>query len=247
MKIEFIEAKYIGEYVDLDKIDNSLEKLPKNIFISSSIQFIDFIKKIKDVLEKKNKNVIIFTGKHSSVKGQILGCDIYSTDMLNSYDEIKNIDEIDKLKMNDSCILIISTGDFHALSGTIFNSENDKITNVYSINPIDGKIKKIEDKFSNKGAYIKFFNSNNIGILISTKPGQNDMTHIEYITSKYPEKKFYNIISDNINPNSLNDFNYIDFFINTACPRMIDERENFPKTMINIKNLVDFDKKLNNN
>lgn len=247
MKTEFIHARYTGKLADIAKIHDEISSLPRNIFIGSSIQFIGFLDDVKQYLEKSGKRVSLITGRHSSVNGQILGCDIYSPEKIS--EDLSSDLSSGKISPDECCILIISTGEFHALSGVLAEidrdlGKNQKKIQTYSLNPIHGSLKLLDDRFSAKGQYLKFLDSNSIGILITTKPGQHDKDYLalaDDIVRRYPEKRFYRIISDSINPASLADFNFIDMFINTACPRMIDDKDEFPKAVINIKNLIHAD------
>ena len=238
MKIEFIEARYTGKYFDMDNLREKLKDLPENIFLGSSVQFLDYLEKLKITLESMGKTVFLITGAHSSVRGQILGCDIYGSEKI--FRDFKKVgaDENNQMVLENSCFLIVSTGEFHALSGVLAELDKTDKAKTFALNPINGNITKLDNKFSVKGQYLKFLEAENIGILITTKPGQHDVLDVDKIIGRYPEKNFYKIISDNISPASLADYNYLDYFINTACPRMIDEKENFPRSVINMKNLL---------
>lgn len=243
MKIEFIHARYTGNYADLNKISGRLKNLPGTIYLGCSIQFMDRIDDAKNLLESLGKKVILITGRHSSVDGQVLGCDIYNPESIKTDRKAAEI-ALETVNPGKSCFIIISTGEFHALSGTLAGLDATDKSDVFALNPITGELKKMDDKFSIKGQYLKFLSAENIGILITTKPGQHDrkdIADVDIMMKRYPDKRYYKIISDSINPQGLADFNYIDFFINTACPRMIDEKDNFPKTMMNIRNLLGAD------
>lgn len=243
MKIEFIHARYTGNYADLSKLSGRLKNLPETVYLGSSIQFIDRIDDTRRLLEFLGKKVIKITGRHSSVDGQILGCDIYNPESIITGRKTAEI-PLGTVGQGESCFIIISTGEFHALSGTLAGLDAENKSDVFALNPITGELKKMDDKFSIKGQYLKFLSAENVGILITTKPGQHDrkdIADVDLIMKRYPGKRYYKIISDSISPQGLADFNYIDFFINTACPRMIDEKDSFPKTMMNIRNLLGAD------
>ena len=73
------------------------------------------------------------------------------------------------------------------------------------------------------------------GILVSTKSGQcNEKLALE--TKKRLEqvgKKVYLFISNNINARALDNFPFIQAWINTACPRLVDDQILFKKTIVN--------------
>ena len=101
---------------------------------------------------------------------------------------------------------------------------------VYILNPFDGKISKLDKKKieiykkRKKGVMIKFLSGKNIGVLISTKQGQKySMKKLEFLEKKYKDKKFYFFITDNIDFSQLENFPFIDSWVNTACPRLEDD------------------------
>jgi len=85
MKKVFIPVKNKTN-ANLEKIKQLSKKLPKNLIIAYSIQFIELAKQIKNTL--KNKNISFF---------QVLGCSIPKT-------------------KNKQAILLIGSGKFHAIS-----------------------------------------------------------------------------------------------------------------------------------
>ena len=123
-------------------------------------------------------------------------------------------------------ILVISTGKFHSL-------------NLYLQTPelyvLEGKtIRKIPQsdiqklKTQRKTALIRFLSADNIGILISTKPGQKNLKKAlrlkEKIEKKYKnKKKVFIFISNNIDINQFENFN-IDSWVNTACSGLIIDK-----------------------
>jgi diphthamide biosynthesis enzyme Dph1/Dph2-like protein len=237
MKFEFIEARYTGKY-NLEHVDYSI--LNETIFLGSAIQFLNILPEVKQKLEKMGKTVILLTGNHSSHPGQILGCDISNINnvFLDNSKGNKNNNETIYFSTKSHSILIISTGEFHGISGALNNECS------FTLNPITGKISKISSKKS-IGMFTKFLSSDRIGILITTKPGQHDERMIDELIKLYPQKEFYKIIMDHVDSQRLIDFNFIQFFVNTACPRMIDDRDSFSKGIINIDLVIQFSKMQN--
>ncbi len=114
-------------------------------------------------------------------------------------------------------ILLISTGRFHAQnlmlqSPTIHILENNKIIKI-------PKKETKEVKAKRKTALIKFLKANKIGILVSTKPGQENLKQAIQLKNnlKKQGKQPYIFISNNIDITQFENFN-IDSWINTACP-----------------------------
>ena len=217
MKKLFIPARYERE-IKLSK--NLIELLPKKVAIFSSIQFYDSLVSVKKQVEDSGRKVFLLKTKHTKFAGQLLGCNI------------------EKFVGGGDGFLYIGDGQFHPKALMLKNNKP-----VFAYNPFSNKyseLKKgdVEDlKKRMKGAYVKFLSSDNIGVLISTKFGQYNLKEGLALKKKYVNKNFYFLMFDNINPSSLEDFPFIDMFVNTACPRMIDDYKKFPKPILNIDDL----------
>ncbi len=183
----------IQKNLDITLLPKEIKKLPKKLLLLYSIQYKDLAKQIKSQLLKANIKIQRFQ--------QVLGC--------------SKISNQSKLP-----VLLISTGDFHARnlylqSPIIYMLKNNKIMRV-SQSDID-KIKQ-----QRKTALIKFLSADKVGILVSTKPGQNNLDLAlklkQELEKKYKnQKKVYLFISNNIDINQFENFQ-IDSWINTACP-----------------------------
>ena len=217
MKQLFIEARYEGQ---IDLPEKLIKELPEEVALFSSVQFISNLEGVKKQLEDFGKKVLLFKPKHCKYNGQLLGCSIE--------------------KFEAKSFLYIGDGKFHPIALMIKNN-----TEVFSYNPFSKKYIKILDKDVEKmqkrikGALLKFMTSKNIGVLVSTKPGQYDLKSAEFLEKKYPDKKFYFLMFDTLDFNSLEDFNFLDCYVNTACPRMIDDIDKFNKPLINAQDIID--------
>jgi len=210
MKTLFIESKYKGK-INLNKI--KIDKLPKRLGLITTVQFVDYLNKIKNFLEKHNKRILIAKGnqKHPA---QILGCDITSAE---------------KIKNNADAFLYIGDGRFHPL-GLAMKTNKD----VFCFNPLNNHFSKInKDKIISykktlKIKKIRFLSANNIGILVSTKPSQNKIKKAVEIKNKLEKKhkKCYIFCFDTLNLNELENFPFIEFWLNTACPRIQEDSRN---------------------
>ena len=207
MKTLFIESKFKGK-INLNKI--KIDKLPKKIGLITSVQFTDYIKKIKNFLEQNNKKIFVAKGnqKHPA---QILGCDLSAGEKINS--------KVD-------AFLYIGDGRFHPL-GLAMKTSKD----VFSFNPLNNHFSKIKkDEINNhkktlRIKKIRFLSAENIGILVSTKPGQNKLKKALQIKNKLEKKhkKCYIFCFETLNLNELENFPFIEFWLNTACPRIEDD------------------------
>jgi len=165
-----------------------INKLPKKLILLYSIQY-------KELAEDIRKQLGMNKIRVERVK-QVLGC----TNLYN----------------NQLPILLIGTGKFHAINlylqaPIIYRLENNKITKVPS-----SEIKEIEAR--KKTALIKFLSADNIGILVSTKPGQENLKQAIKLKERLGKngKQAFIFISNEINLPQFENFN-INSWVNTAC------------------------------
>ncbi|GBE19993.1 putative diphthamide synthesis protein [archaeon BMS3Abin17] len=188
MKTIFIPVK-IKTIISKSQLSDMSKRLPKNIAIAYSIQYIDMAKEIKSILTKKH-NITKFI--------QVLGC------------------SKPRFSKNTSAILLIGDGRFHAISlayGTklpvyIYRTKLERIL------PKDIDVLKRNQK----AAYMRFLNANKVGVLISTKPGQENLKKAIGLKKKL-KKNSYLFITNNIDTREFENFG-LDSWVNTACPRL---------------------------
>jgi 2-(3-amino-3-carboxypropyl)histidine synthase len=205
MKRLFIETKYQG---DIEIPVEVLEKLPKNLALAMPVQFLDFQDRIKTQLEQAGKTVILYKSQHGKHSGQILGCDVF------------------KFQEEFGAFFYIGDGKFHP---TALLYENEK--EVYCYNPFNEALEILTPKdieFVHKrkmGQLSKFLTSKVIGILVTSKSGQNKTNQAEELRSKLESKgkKVFVFLADEINFSQLENFNFIESWINTACPRIVQD------------------------
>lgn len=166
--------------------------LPKNIGIAYSVQYQKIAIRIKKILSENHKITKFI---------QILGCSkpVFPKDT--------------------QAILAISSGRFHSISLAF----KTKIP-VYVFE--GGNLTKISNEEINsfekrkRGSYLKFLHSEKIGVLISTKPGQENLKKALSLKDELKKKKTYLFISNELNLREFENFPDIRSWINTACPRM---------------------------
>ncbi|MBL7054697.1 diphthamide synthesis protein [Candidatus Woesearchaeota archaeon] len=209
MKTLFIESKYTGK-IELNKI--KADKLPKNIGLTATVQFVDHLETIKDYLIKKNKKISITKG-NPKYPSQILGCDLSAGE---------------KIKKQVDAFLYIGDGKFHPLGLAIKTNKE-----VFCFNPISNNFSKIKKEEINnykkilKIKKIKFLSYETIGILVSTKPGQNKLNKALELKKKLEKNKnCYIFVFDTLNLIDLENFPFIEFWVNTACPRIEEDSRN---------------------
>jgi len=209
MKTIFMHTKFIGK-VNLNKIH--LEELPKKLGIVTTTQFLNKTTGIIKYLEKNNKDVFIDKLKQRN-SGQLLGCDVSAATKIQ--------DKVD-------AFLYIGSGEFHPL-GVALNTKKE----VFTFNPVTDIFSKIEgkeiEKYKNakKARYVRFLSADNIGILVSTKTGQYSYFKAVKIKKKLEKdgKKCFIFVFDTLDANEMNNFPFINFWVNTACPRIADDKD----------------------
>ncbi len=221
MKTLFIEAR---SNIEIKLPKYAYAKLPRNIALLTTVQHIHKIKEVKEKLEKNGKRVFLLKGKHSMYNGQILGCDVLHL----------------KPNKDIQAFLYIGTGIFHPKE--LLLTQNKP---VFVYNPVSKKFYELDKreieliKKRKKGAYLKFLSSENIGVIITIKPGQYSLKQALKLKQKYKDKKFYYLLFDTVDLNELENFPFVECFVNTACPRIAyDDTFRIKKSIINIEEVI---------
>ena len=220
MKTIFVPVRYTGK-VELDK--SIIARLPQTIGLVGTVQFVNALPQVQKQLEQAGKKALIGKG-YQPAAGQILGCDISSA---------KNIDT------DVEGYLYIGDGHFHPISLGVFQKP------VFCYNPYAKQFKQLDTadlkKFEQrrKGAYLKFLSSERIGILVSTKQGQNNLKRAMLAKKKLEQKgkQAFIFLFDTLDFVELENFPFIECFVNTACPRIFDDFSKFPKPVINLQDV----------
>jgi len=201
MKTLFIPAKSKAT-LNQSKIKELSKKLPKDLAIAYSIQYKELAFEVRKILTKNNITSMI----------QVLGC------------------SQPKFSKKTKAVLLIGSGRFHAISLAyetklpIYILEKNQLTQISE--------KDIElYKRKNKASYLKFLNANKIGILVSTKPGQENLQRALDFKRK-SRKNSYLFISNAINIHEFENFG-LDAWVNTACPRL-----DMDSNVVNISRLL---------
>lgn len=205
MKTLFIEAK---SNIEIKIPAGELKKLPKKVGIITTIQHLHKLDSIKKQLKK------------AVIGGQILGCKVHSAE---------------RIKNKVDAFLYIGSGKFHPIAVAL-KTEKD----VFVFNPNTKKMKKLDKEIiksytdRRRGALIKFLSSKNIGILVSTKTGQMNIKRALELKKK-KDKNYYLFAFDTVRFDELENFPFIQCWVNTACPRIADEK----KGIINIEEIYE--------
>ena len=219
MEIMFVEAK---SDLDITLPKSCLARLPKRLGLLTTVQHAHKLKELKKFLEANGKGVILIKGSRSKYDGQVLGCDILRLPK-------KDLD----------AFLYIGTGEFHPKELLLTQQKPVFVYNPSSKKFYQLKAEEIQTLIRRqKGALLKFLSSTNIGVIISTKPGQQSLEQALKLKDRYKGKNFYFLVFDTIDFPSLENFPFIECFINTACSRIgYDDQINIGKPILNIDDL----------
>lgn len=224
MKLHFVEAHAkISVRFPLSVI----RKLPERICLVTDVQFIHLLDSMKKQLEASGKSVFLMKGAHARHLSQILGC---------SHLKLEYPALID-------AFLYVGDGLFHP-KALLLGSDKE----VFVYNPFSRGLKKLPRseaeaiKRHERAALASFLHSERVGVLISVKPGQLGvqayLNQVFSLEKKFPDKKFYYLAFDTLDFSQLENFPFIECFVNTACTRLIDDYAKFPKPMVNISEVL---------
>ncbi|MBR9702986.1 hypothetical protein GOV10_03045, partial [Candidatus Woesearchaeota archaeon] len=90
-----------------------------------------------------------------------------------------------------------------------------------------------------KGALVTFHTAKNVGVLITSKYGQERLQESLELEKEYPEKTFYYLLADTFDFGALEDFPFLEVYVNTACPRVMDDYNKLPRPLINIADITE--------
>jgi len=189
--------------------DHIAKQVPPRYGLVAPIQEVDSLKQIKEQLQD------------AVIAGQILGC--------RQEEAEKIADEVDGF-------LCVSTGYFHPI-GLYLTTKKP----ILIYNPTDETLKPLEqEKVDNflqqrRAAKLRFLKAERVGIIVSSKTGQNGIASAMRLKQR-TDKKYYVFATDTLNYPELQNFPFIECWINTACPRIVDEKPD----MVNIADVREF-------
>lgn len=209
MKVLYLETKNKQNQQIQPSSNLDFSMLPKTLLLVYSIQYKSLAQEIKTQLSKQGFKITGFQ--------QVLGCT--------------------KLASKNA-ILLIGSGQFHAVNLAVQNNVAIYIYENQMIKKLDQKLVE-ELKAKKQGAYSKFLNAHSLGIIVTTKPGQENLKKAlilrQKIQIKYPTKQVFIFLASNINLNELENFQ-VDYWVNSACPGLFYDTSK----MINIDDILDF-------
>ncbi|MFN7990820.1 MAG: diphthamide biosynthesis enzyme Dph2 [Candidatus Micrarchaeia archaeon] len=218
-----VPVEYIEYNIDID-IGALKAVLPHiegyaSIGLATTVQHIHQFEEMKAFFEKNGKKVFARSGYYATKPGQVLGCDAIG---------------IQKVEKDADAIVFVGNGMFHPLAIDVKKP-------VLVFNTYDGKVTRVNDEIERlkkrrKGAIAKALSAKVFGIMVSTKVGQFNLVHAVWARKELQKRGFRCAIlaANELEPITLNNFMVFDCFVNTACPRMVDDQEEFRKPILNI-------------
>lgn len=209
-----VPTLYVHAEVDVDAVSliDAAEQVIKNwnkVGVVSTIQHVHQVGDIEKELEDRGFSVSVSKGKGKTpFPGQILGCYFIGAEEISG--------DVDGF-------LYIGGGSFHPI-GLIMSTGKPVVV----ADPYDAKISKLSEEDIMKIAKRRMASieatkkAKNIGILVSSKPGQRNLEAALDLEQKFRRKERTAIIFylNEIRSEHLNNFVEPEAFINTACPRI---------------------------
>ena len=204
---------------------DSLGMLPERIGLLATVQYLDLIPVMKDMLESSGRTVLVGRGdSRICYPGQVLGCNCSAAEDV--------IDDVD-------AFLFLGEGDFHPLAAAFGVQKG-----VYVLNPVTGEVRDMAEKrdriLRRRFAAIQGArDAETFLVIVCSKVGQNRSAEADRICSMIREhgKRAYRVVMEEINPMSLMSYR-VDAYVNTACPRIaMDDSAKYDHPMLTIPEL----------
>lgn len=229
MDVLFLDAPYSGS-VELCKETIAYLKKKKYQIVAlyASVQFVNKLDAVKKQLADNKFTFITSLADRADVKGQLLGCDNY-------------YDSLHLEKQDFDCYLYIGDGKFHPLALVYAQKDLPEAKEVVCDDPLAKKmslitiddIKAVLRKY--RASLMKFLTAKTVGVIVTIKPGQEQFRPASALEKRFPEKNFYYFIDNVVSFDQLENFNFIEVWVNTACPRVgFDDQEKFRRGVINL-------------
>ncbi len=218
-----IPVEYVPYHLDMDieKLESVLPHIEKykNIGLGTIVQQSHQFDRIKEFFEKNGKTVHAETGYFAHEKGQVLGCDAIA---------------LSKVEDKVECFVFIGNGVFHPTA--IDTKKPVFLFNIYdnSVKEMNSEIERIRKR--RKGSIARALTCRKFAILLSTKVGQFNLKQAEWAKSELEKRGLEAaiLVANELEPITVKNFMTFDCLVNTACPRIVDDTEEFEKPILNI-------------
>lgn len=223
-KLDNIIVEYIPYYIDIEigwpeLIKELKSKNISTISILTTSQYLHVYNKIEEYFAKEGFKNDVKKGPFCSNTGQILGCDGYG------------------VGSNSQAIIIIADGYFH---WTAIPYNISKRIPVYGLDPFTKKYVLVNQEIEKLhkiriASIFKAAEAKSYGILVSTKPGQFGIKLAIKMQKELQElnREAYILLANNLDPNTISNFLFLEALINTACPRIVDDVLQYKKPIVN--------------
>lgn len=223
-KIDGVIVEYIPYNIDIDVdwpelIEELKSRNIKKISILTTAQYHHMYKKMEDYFKDAGIENKVKKGPFCSEQGQVLGCDGTGVG-----DDVQ-------------AVVVIADGMFHWTAIPYYIAR--KIP-VYGLDPYTKKHVLVNDYIERLhrrrvASIIKASQARSFGILVSTKPGQYSYRLAVKIKEELKElgREAYILLGNNLDPTTISNFLFIEALINTACPRIVDDIEQYNKPIVN--------------
>jgi len=227
----FVEAYYNKE-IKLNTQALEILSKYKKIALFASVQFVR-LDIVKDQLKQKGIEVLTTKAKRTSTENQVLGCDCSK----DSFEDPEIFDKVD-------AVLYVGDGMFHPKALLLAQQDSERKKDVVIFDPI-GDIARVlsyteieKQKRRYQVNLTKYLSAKKIGVLVSTKTGQQYLKLAQKLKQN-SKKEVYIFIGDSFNLQELENFNFIEAWVNTACPRIgTDDIVNIHKPLVNINDIL---------
>lgn len=232
----FIDATWDGEIVLGNEVIEYLKKKnTRSVALFASVQFLALDKVIAQ-LKDLGIDVKTTKAKRTHVPIQVLGCDAYEDSF-----------ESDIIASADT-VLYIGDGMFHPKALLLSQVGKKEFKDIVIWDPVAEKMhligretiaRQIQKTVANLKRYLA---ADVIGILVTIKPGQQYFANALKLKTALETqgKRTYIFIEDTINLSSLENYPFIQAWVNTACPRIgMDDITTIAKPLINIRDAYD--------
>lgn len=217
--ILYIEARS-DSVITHEDISGMLPKLSDPVGLAATIQYMDLIPKVKELLERNGLNVYVSQGDDRiAYPGQVLGC---------------NCSAVTALPDDVQTVLYLGEGDFHPLAASLGSDRR-----IIVFNPVTKDVRDIFDlrerMMRRRFAIIESSkDKERFMVVVCSKTGQrrDDVADASVRKIRAAGKKAYVMVLNEITPERLAYYD-IDVLVNTACPRIaMDDSVRYGKPMI---------------
>jgi len=192
------------------------------IGLTTTVQHVQTIDNVKDVLLRAGKAVIVGDAGQLNYPGQVIGCN-YS----NATSIAKDVE----------AFLFIGGGRFHALGVALSTSKPTIAADPYEETAFSIE-KDLEKMVKQRWASIEEAKqAKTMAVLVGLKPGQKQLEKAVDLKQKLEEKgKSVCLFAvREVTPEIMMEFPAIDAFVNTACPRIsLDDASRFRKPILTV-------------